>query len=276
MGLRSLFTMRGTIPKRWTILIGVLSTLVVMAAYSYLSHHQHTINPSDSTIPGWSKLWEGVMSALEPHRRSGERWLVNDGWATASRLFLGLGLGTLGAVLVGMHMGFYAVFEAMFNPVLSLLAKVPPTAALAVFFVMAGTDTEMYVAMIAFGVLPTLAQSIYLSVRDVPIERIHKAQTLGASSLEVGWNVIFPEVLPKVIDGIRLQIGPAMVFLIAAEMIVGDVGFGYRIRLQSRLLNMNVVYPYLAYLAAFGFMMDYGLRLLQRWLCPWATGGGRH
>ena len=38
--------------------------------------------------------------------------------------------------------------------------------------------------------------------------------------------------------------------IVAAEMLVGDVGFGYRIRLQSKLLNMSVVYPYLALLAA--------------------------
>ena len=36
-----------------------------------------------------------------------------------------------------------------------------------------------------------------------------------------------------------------MVFLIAAEYVVGDVGIGYRIRIQSRILNMNVVYIYL-------------------------------
>ena len=60
-----------------------------------------------------------------------------------------------------------------------------------------------------------------------------------------------------------------MVYLIAAEMVVGDVGFGYRIRLQSRLLNMNVVYPYLTMLAVFGLAMDYSLRLTQRLSCPW-------
>jgi NitT/TauT family transport system permease protein len=70
-----------------------------------------------------------------------------------------------------------------------------------------------------------------------------------------------------------LVIGPAMVYLIAAEMVVGDVGFGYRIRLQSKLLNMSVVYPYLALLATFGFGMDYTLRWLQRKLCPWYAGG---
>ena len=56
-------------------------------------------------------------------------------------------------------------------------------------------------------------------------------------------------------------------------MVVGDVGFGYRIRLQSKLLNMSVVYPYLALLAAFGFTMNFLLSRLQRRLCPWYDPG---
>ena len=40
-------------------------------------------------------------------------------------------------------------------------------------------------------------------------------------------------------------------------------------RLEFKKLNMNIVYPYLAMLAAFGYLMDYGLRWLQRWWCPW-------
>ena len=74
---------------------------------------------------------------------------------------------------------------------------------LAVFFVMVGTDTEMYITMIAFGVLPVLAQSVYLAVRDVPEERLYKAYTLGASHTEVLWNVIARQILPKVIDALR-------------------------------------------------------------------------
>jgi ABC-type nitrate/sulfonate/bicarbonate transport system permease component len=60
-----------------------------------------------------------------------------------------------------------------------------------------------------------------------------------------------------------------MVYLIAAEMLFGDVGFGYRIRIQSKLLSMNVVYPYLALLAGFGFIMDYMLKVFQRKISPW-------
>ena len=89
--------------------------------------------------------------------------------------------------------------------------------------------------------------------------------------MELIWNVVLRIIWPRIIDAVRLQIGPAMVYLIAAEMVVGDVGFGYRIRLQSRLLSMDVVYPYLALLATFGFFMDFALRKLQHWTSPWFT-----
>ena len=118
--------------------------------------------------------------------------------------------------------------------------------------------------MIALGVMPTLAQSVFLAVKEVPVELRYKGYTLGASHMEVIWNIISRQVLPKLIDAVRLQVGPAMVFLIAAEMVVGDVGFGYRIRLEFKKLNMNVVYPYLALLAIFGFGMDSVLNRMRR------------
>jgi len=254
--------------------LGVLSVAVLLTAYTYLSHRQRLTNPNDTTIPSWAQLRQGLAQAFEVNRRSEERWILVDSEATLTRLFLGLAFGVGGALVLGLSMGCNAIAEGFFAPPLSLLAKIPPTAALAVFFVLAGTDTNMYVAMIAFGVLPSLAQSIYLAVKEVPEELRYKAYTLGASHAEVLWDVIVRQVFPKALDAVRLQIGPAMVYLIAAEMVTGDVGFGYRIRLQSRLLNMSVVYPYLAFLAAFGYAMDYSLRLLQRATCPWYAANG--
>ena len=263
---------RKPIKKRWTILLGILSVLLLLGSYSLLSYLQHKANPDDTTIPTWRQLSAGVGKAFKSNARTGEIWIVEDFKATFFRLFLGLFFGVFGAIISGLLMGCFKSMESFLVPPLSLLAKIPPTAALAVFFVMVGTGTNMYVVMIAFGVLPILAQTVYLSVKEVPEELQNKAYTLGASHTEIIWNIIFRFILPKLIDAVRLQIGPAMVYLIAAEMVCGDVGFGYRIRLQSRLLNMSVVYPYLVMLAAFGFCMDYSLRLLQKKACPWYKG----
>ena len=266
---------RQPIGEPWVIALGLLSIVALLGAYTYLSHRQHLVNPDDRTIPNWTQLKDGFQKVVKVDSRSGNRWLVVDAKATATRLFRGLSFGILGAFALGMLMGCFATFEAFFYPPLALLAKLPPTAMLAVFFVLVGTDTNMFVAMIAFGVLPTLAQTIFLAVKEVPPEFQYKAYTLGASHLEVIWNVLFRFILPRLIDGIRLQIGPAMVYLIAAEMVVADVGFGYRIRLQSKLLNMDVVYPYLAILAVFGFTMDSALTKLQQILCPWYENEGK-
>src|SRR6185436_3218549 len=264
---------RRPIKRTTAILLGAFSVLLLLGAYTWLAHRQHVQNPSDTTIPTWGQLAKGIGAAIEINPRSDGRWLVEDAKASGLRLFTGLALGIAGALVLGMLMGCYAPMEAFFQPLLSLLAKVPPTAALAVFFVLVGTDTEMYISMIGFGILPTLAMTVYLAVKEFPEELQFKAYTLGASHLEVILAVILRYVFPKLIDAVRLVIGPAMVFLIAAEMLVGDVGFGYRIRLQSKLLNMSVVYPYLALLAAFGFGMNYALCRLQRKLCPWYADG---
>ena len=266
---------REPIKTPWVILLGILSIVLLLLCYTELSRRQHVKNPEDRTIPTWSQLADGVKRIVEVNERSGERWLLEDSRATIARLFTGLFLGVAGATFLGMLMGCFATWEAFLTPPMSLLAKVPPTAALAVFLVLSRTDSEFYVIMIAFGILPTLAQSVYLAIRDVPREQLYKAYTLGASSAEVIWNVVLRAVLPRLIDGVRLMIGPAMVYLIAAEWIQSDVGFGYRFRMQMKLLEMNVVYPYLAILAAFGFFMDYTLRITQRVCCPWYAGKGR-
>jgi NitT/TauT family transport system permease protein len=263
---------RHPIQHTTALLLGVASVVILLGAYTLLAHWQHRTNPDDTTIPTWSQLKDGVVIAVGLNKRSNERWLVEDAKASGARLFLGLSTAVAGSLALGMLMGCLTPVEAFCFPPLSLLAKIPPTAALAVFFVLVGTGENMYVTMIAFGVLPTLTMTVYLAVKEFPEELQYKAYTLGASHLEVIWTIMFRHVLPKLIDAVRLVIGPAMVYLIAAEMVVGDVGFGYRIRLQSKLLNMSVVYPYLAFLAAFGFAADYLLRLLQRKWCPWFEG----
>jgi len=251
------------------IAISIISIIVMLAGYTWLSHKQHVKNPKDKTIPTWTQLKEGVQKILKPNKRSGERWLVEDSKESAKRLFLGLLWGVVGAIVIGVCMGCFPIFEAAVAPYLAVLAKLPPTAALALFFVMLGTGMGMYVGIIVVGILPILAQSIYLSIKDIPTELINKGVTLGASKAEVIFNIIVKQVLPRILNSIRLQIGPALVYLIAAEYACAHLGFGYRLRLQARLVNMDVVYPYLAILIIFGFVMDWLLKVLQHRMCRW-------
>jgi NitT/TauT family transport system permease protein len=251
-----------------SITIG-FSIIFLIASYSYLSYKQHQKNPNDKTIPGWSQLKDGTVKIFEKNARTGYSWLLEDSKESARRLFFGLLYGFTGALFIGLLIGSFPLIEAGLSWPLSILSKLPPTAALALFFVLLGIGLNMFIGVIVTGVLPILALTISLAVKDVPKELIYKAMTLGASRTELLFCVVFRQILPKIIDAFRLQIGPALVYLIAAEYACADVGFGYRLRLQARLVNMDIVFPYLAILIIFGFLMDYLLRRIQDRVCAW-------
>jgi NitT/TauT family transport system permease protein len=260
---------RKPISRKAELFYMAISIAFLISFYSFLSYRQHARNVKDTTIPNLYQFIEGGKKLLGADS-AGDYWLIEDATATGIRLASGLAVGIGLSFFIGLGMGVHPPIEALFKLPITFLGKIPATAMLAVYFVLFGTDLEMYTAMIALGILPALAFSIYGAARaDVSDHAIDKAYTLGASSFEVIWEVVVQQILPRIIENIRLCIGPAMVFLIAAEWNTADVGFGYRLRIQSRLLNMNVVYTYLLLLGFFGFFVDWALISLRKKLCPW-------
>jgi NitT/TauT family transport system permease protein len=75
---------------------------------------------------------------------------------------------------------------------------------------------------------------------------------------------------PRLIDALRLSLGSAWLFLIAAEAIASTEGLGYRIFLVRRYLAMDVILPYVAWITLLAFAMDALLRLLRSKAFSWA------
>ncbi|MFH2000414.1 MAG: ABC transporter permease subunit, partial [Planctomycetota bacterium] len=98
---------------------------------------------------------------------------------------------------------------------------------------------------------------------------------LGASHAEIITTAIFPYILPKVIDLAILMIGPALVYLLAAEIIVAGEGFGFWIRILIKATRFEVIYPLIVILSVYASVMTIGLRGVQRALCPWYKTVGR-
>ncbi|QDT15592.1 ABC transporter permease subunit [Alienimonas californiensis] len=100
---------------------------------------------------------------------------------------------------------------------------------LAVYYRAFGIGEALYVGLIALGVFPLLAGGLYKSVlTDVTDHAVSEAYTLGASHAEAVWNVIVPQTLPRFLESLRLAAGLGMIFLIAAERLLADVGIVYQ------------------------------------------------
>ncbi|WP_156493655.1 ABC transporter permease, partial [Oleiphilus sp. HI0125] len=82
-------------------------------------------------------------------------------------------------------------------------------------------------------------------------------------------RVVLPQILPKLIDAVRLSLGAGWLFLIAAEAVASTDGLGYRIFLVRRYMAMDVILPYVAWITVLAFFIDQGLKHLNKTLFPW-------
>lgn len=254
------------------LLLGTIGVAVCLAAYEFyvFQHQRDGGNPRFS--PGLGQLWTafGELTLVDARTQTVPFW--TDTRASLWILAEGLGLGIAISALLGVAMGVLSTVHAMLTPVVSAIAKIPPTAMIALFMVVFGVTGDAFkVALIAFGISPTLTLGISLVAREVPKNTIVKAYSLGATTPSVVVKAILPQIIPQVIQMIRLAVGPAWIYLIAAEYINASQGIGHGIVLSQRMVRIDHILVYVIWLAILGTAIDFGFHWLSRLVAPWAA-----
>jgi NitT/TauT family transport system permease protein len=152
----------------------------------------------------------------------------------------------------------------------SFVSMVPPLALLPILFISMGLGEGSKIALIVIGVAPIMIRDLAQTVLALPREQIVKAETLSASSWLIAIRIVLPQAMPRLLGSLRLQLGPAFLFLIAAEAISADSGLGYRIFLVRRYLSMDVIFPYVAWITFLAAIADFAIDRLRRRLFPWS------
>lgn len=254
-------------------LLGAIPILILVLVYLLAAASRHAINPADKILPLPGNMADAMSVLLfQRDQLSGQVLFWSDTFASLNRLGLGLTISTLSALLVGLLLGVLPPVRATFSPLVTSIAVIPPIALLPVLFIAFGLGEIAKVALIVVGIAPFMIRDVAAHVAALPKEQIVKAQTLGASSWQVMLRVALPQAMPRLIQAMRLSLGPAWVFLISAEAIAADVGLGYRIFLVRRYLSMDVILPYVAWIALLAIVIDALLISLSRRLYPWAHG----
>ena len=253
---------------RWGV--GLLPFILLIVVYMWGSHVRHLENEQDKLLPTPVQIKDAAYNAaFEENRRTGEVILWSDTAASLTRLLIGVGLAALAGLTLGVVTGVFPGGKTLFHPFLSAIAMVPPLAILPILFITLGVGEVAKIALIVLGLFALIARDMDLAVSALPREQITKALTLGASAKDIVIRVVLPQVMPRLIEAIRLSLGAAWLFLIAAEAIAAESGLGYRIFLVRRYLAMDLILPYVMWITLLGFMMDLGLRGLLRLWFPW-------
>jgi NitT/TauT family transport system permease protein len=257
------------------LMLALVPFVLIAMIYVVSSAERRAVNPDDKLLPPVSEMADAIRRvAFQPDRRSGDIVLWTDTAASLQRLVLGLGTATLVGLAFGLAIAVLPLVSAALAPLVAVISMVPPMAILPVLFIVFGLGELSKVVLIVFGVAPFLIRDLSLAATALPSEQIVKAQSLGASTWQVATRVVLPQVMPRLIDAVRLSLGPAFLFLISAEAIAAESGLGYRIFLVRRFLAMDVILPYVAWITLLAYLMDYALGWLSRAAFPWAHNNG--
>ncbi len=248
--------------------------VAIAIAYAIGSDLRLSANPQDKLLPAPATIWETATRLFtEGDRRTGEILLWQDTWASLRRLGLGVAIGAAISLVFGMAIGLLPYARRTFSGFVAVLSMVPPLALLPILFIVFGLGELSKVVLIVIGITPFLIRDLSQRVLEIPHEEIVKAQTLGASTGVIALRVVLPQILPRLITGVRLSLGAAWLFLIAAEAVASDVGLGYRIFLVRRYLAMDVILTYVIWITLLAFLIDWLLRSLARRAFPWMAAG---
>ncbi|MNC71088.1 putative aliphatic sulfonates transport permease protein SsuC [compost metagenome] len=82
-------------------------------------------------------------------------------------------------------------------------------------------------------------------------------------------HVVLPSSLPSILTGIRIGLGVGWSTLVAAELVGASEGLGFMVQSSSQLLATDVVIVGILIIAVIAFILEIGLRRLQKKLVPW-------
>ena len=266
-----------------TIVLSWMLFAVGLGLYFYISQKRHLDNPEDRIMPTVTQMFHGMSDAstkpsedddstLPDNASLRQRFFASMLWKdtlATSRRFIYSILLLIPAVLLGLHMGLFPYVGVFFLRFILFFDKIVALSLLPILFIVFGIDELSKVMLIVIGVTPTIILDTFNLTKGVPSEQVVKAFTLGASDFDVAYRVVMRQIMPRVLNSIRLNLKAVMLFLFAGEMIASTDGLAYRIALLRRHMGMDVIIPYVLWVALLLFLVDLAMRLINRKIHPW-------
>ena len=228
----------------------------------------HTWNPEKEKVKGVP----GPLAVLEKARtelaEAFEKKGTNDhGIAylvgyTVSRFAAGFIAASIVAIMLGILLGLNKVLFRAVNPYIQILKPISPLAwmPLLLYTVKDPKWTAVLVVFMA-ALWPTLATTAF-GVNSLRKDYLHVAAILQLSWIKRLFKVILPGAAPTIVNGLRISFGSALVAVVPAEMLLGELGVGYLSWIEWNNLDIAGVIFAILVVGFVGVILDSGFNKL--------------
>lgn len=194
--------------------------------------------------------------------------------ASVQRVLLGFVLGAAVAVLLATLVGFSRTAEGLLDPTLQAIRNVPSLAWVPFLLLWLGIDELPKVTLVAIGAFFPVYLNLLAGIRQTDRKLVELGQVLGLTSLGLVRHIVLPAALPSLLTGLRIGLGQAWLFLVAAELIASTRGLGFLLIDGQNSARADVMLVGILLLALLGKATDGALRLVERRLLAWTDGFG--
>ena len=206
--------------------------------------------PSAAVVTGFEMLADGSLA---------EHLL-----ASATRAYLGLGIGSAAGVTLALVAGLSRVGEALVDGLVQIKRAVPTLALIPLGILWLGIGDAMKVAIIATSVFVPVYVNTYAGLRSIDLRYAELARTLGLTQAAFIRRVALPGALPGFLTGLRLAVATCWTALVGLEQINTTSGIGYVMSRARDYGQTDVIVVGLGVYAVLGLVSDAAVRLLER------------
>jgi NitT/TauT family transport system permease protein len=249
------------IPKKLSWSLMVLSVVVPFILWLIISN-------SGLVKPLFLPTPTAVLGAFQSLWASGD--LLKDILYSLFRVLSGFLLAASISIPLGTLMGTFPSIRALMEPIIGIVRYMPAPAFIPLLILYFGIGEEPKILLIFIGTLFFNTLMVMDGVKEVPKELIETSYTLGGKRKQVLLQVIFPFILPTILDAARVNMAASWNLVIVAELVAATEGLGRRISVAQRFLKTDEIFVGLIVIGLIGLAIDLLFRLLLRLSCKWA------
>ena len=220
----------------------------------------YTYNPDKPRgMPGPGLVWAKALTELKEAfvkkgtNDHGIAWLV---YYTIKRFASGFLCGSVVAIILGIVIGLSPTLYRAFNPFIQLLKPISPLAWMPLLFYSVKDPVWTAILVVFMSSLwPTVANTAF-GVNSIRKDYLHVSALLEMSYLRRLCTVVLPAAAPAIIAGLRISFGSALVAVVPAEMLLGELGVGYLTWIEWNNLDISGVIFAVLVVGLVGFGLD--------------------
>jgi NitT/TauT family transport system permease protein len=185
------------------------------------------------------------------------------------RILISFALATSIGIVLGVLMGRSKIARDMVTPYIEVLRPIPAVAWIPLAILMWPTEESSIIYITFLGALFPIILNTVHGVEQTPEVLVRAAQTLGASRVQIFWNVTLPAALPSIATGLAIGMGVSWFSLLAGEIISGQYGIGYFTWNAYSLIKYPDIVVGMLVIGMLGTLSTMAVRKLTQPLLAW-------